>query len=383
MPENNEIKTLDSIKIEEDYSVTVTHKENLLSFFRNGANLDGLYNVVESKARALVADVTTKEGVSQIKSTARQIASIKKRVDDIGKDVVAELKDLPKKIDANRKKWREDMEALQEEIRKPVTEIENRQAEIEEIRATHGKLALSGSEEIKAAIETIDKIELTGDKWKESLDAAAAAVKAEKGALEVMLNAALKKEAEARELEELRKKQEEAERIIREQKIREEAERKAREEAEARAAAERARLEREKLEAERKAREEAEARAAAEKARLEREKADAERKAAEAEKAAKDALEREAEARRNQSTASVDNGAQATAPVKRPSRWTDEQKKVNSAILARFAEIIRASLPKHIAGHSDQGYELAANEAAKEIIKAIACGKIENINVRY
>lgn len=357
MTENNELKTLDPIKIEEDYSVTVTHKENLLSFFKDGANLDGLYNVVESKARALVADVNTKEGISQIKSTARQIASIKKRVDDLGKDIVAELKDLPKQIDANRKKWREDMEALQDEIRKPVTEIENRQAEIEEIRATHGKLALSGSEEIKAAIETIDKIELTGDKWKESLDAAAAAVKAEKGALEVMLNAALKKEAEARELEELRKKQEEAERIIREQKIREEAER--------------------------KAREEAEARAAAEKARLEREKQEAERKAAEAEKAAREALEREAEARRNQSTASVDNGAQATAPVKRPSRWTDEQKKVNSAILARFAEIIRASLPKHIAGHSDQGYELAANEAAKEIIKAIACGKIENINVRY
>ena len=367
--EQKEIATTEPIKIEEDYSVTVTHKENLLSFFRNGANLDGLYNVVENKARALVADVTTKEGVSQIKSTARQIASIKKRVDDIGKDVVAELKDLPKQIDANRKKWREDMEALQEEIRKPVTEIENRQAEIEEIRATHGKLVLSGSEEIKAAIESLDKIELTGDKWKESLEDATAAVNAEKGALEVMLNAALKKEAEARELEELRKKQEEAERIIREQKIREEAERKAREEAEARAAAERARLEREKEEAE--------------------------RKAAEAERAAKEAMEREAEARKNQATASVDfpvfqgaaaavnNGAQTTAPVKKPSKWTDEQKKVNSAILARFAEIIRASLPKHIAGHSDQGYELAANEAAKEIIKAIACGKIENINVRY
>ena len=369
MSENKELKTIEPIKIEEDYSVTVTHKENLLSFFKDGANLDGLYNVVETKARALVADVTTKEGISQIKSTARQIASIKKRVDDLGKDIVAELKDLPKQIDANRKKWREDMEALQDEIRRPVTEIENRQAEIEEIKATHGKLVLSDSEEIKAAIETLDKIELTGDKWKESLEDATAAVTAEKGALEVMLNAALKKEAEARELEELRKKQEEAERIIREQKIREEAER--------------------------KAREEAEARAAAEKARLEREKAEAERKAAEAEKARMEAEKRESEARRNQAPASVDfpvfqgaaatvnNGAQTATPGKRPSRWTDEQKKVNSAILARFAEIIRASLPKHIAGHSDQGYELAANEAAKEIIKAIACGKIENINVRY
>ena len=371
--EQKEIATTEPIKIEEDYSVTVTHKENLLSFFKDGANLDGLYNVVETKARALVADVTTKEGVSQIKSTARQIASIKKRVDDLGKDIVAELKDLPKQIDANRKKWREDMEALQDEIRKPVTEIENRQAEIEEIRATHGKLVLSGSEEIKAAIEAIEKIELTGDKWKESLEDATAAVTAEKGALEVMLNAALKKEAEARELEELRKKKEEADRIIREQKIKEEAERKAREQAEAQAAKER---ERHRQEME----------------RAERERQEAERKAAEAEKARREAEEREAEARKNQAPASVDfpvfQGAATaeqapSAPVKKPSKWTDAQKKVNSAILARFAEIIRASLPKHIAGHSDQGYELAANEAAKEIIKAIACGKIENINVRY
>ena len=374
MSENNELKTIESIKIEEDYSVTVTHKENLLSFFRNGENLDGLYNVVKTKARALVADVTTKEGVSQIKSTARQIASIKKRVDDLGKDIVAELKDLPKQIDANRKKWREDMEALQDEIRKPVTEIEIRQNEIEEIKATHGKLVLCGSEEIKAAIGNLDKIDLTGDKWKESLEAATEAVTAEKGALEVMLNAALKKEEEARELEELRKKKEEADRIIREQKIKEEAERRAREQAEAQAAAER---ERHRQEME----------------RAEREKQEAERKAAEADKARREAEEREAEARKNQATASVDfpvfQGAAATAeqapsaPVKKPSKWTDEQKKVNSAILARFAEIIRASLPKHIAGHSDQGYELAANEAAKEIIKAIACGKIENINVRY
>lgn len=374
MSENNELKTIESIKIEEDYSVTVTHKENLLSFFKDGANLDGLYNVVETKARALVADVTTKEGVSQIKSTARQIASIKKRVDDLGKDIVAELKDLPKQIDANRKKWREDMEALQDEIRKPVTEIENRQKEIEEIKATHGKLVLSGSEEIKAAIVNLDKIELTGDKWKESLEAATEAVTAEKGALEVMLNAALKKEEEARELEELRKKQEEADRIIREQKIKEEAERRAREQAEAQAAAER---ERHRQEME----------------RAERERQEAERKAAEAEKARREAEEREAEARKNQAPASVDfpvfQGAAATAeqapsaPVKKPSKWTDEQKKINSAILNSFAEIIRASLPKHIAGHSDQGYELAATEAAKDLIKAIACGKIENINVRY
>lgn len=374
MSENNELKIVESIKIEEDYSVTVTHKENLLSFFRNGANLDGLYNVVETKARALVADVTTKEGVSQIKSTARQIASIKKRVDDIGKDVVAELKDLPKQIDANRKKWREDMEALQEEIRRPVTEIEEREAEIERIKQVHQRLIDADSATIRQNIESVKAIELTAENWKESLEKATKAVEGEINALETMLKSAEKREDDARRLKELEAKQAEADRIIREQKIKEEAERRAREQAEAQAAAER---ERHRQEME----------------RAERERQEAERKAAEADKARREAEEREAEARKNQAPASVDfpvfQGAAATAeqapsaPVKRPSRWTDEQKKVNSAILARFAEIIRASLPKHIAGHSDQGYELAANEAAKEIIKAIACGKIENINVRY
>ena len=362
-------ETTTAVSVLDDYSVIVVDQERLQAFFSDGKNLDKAYGRIEKLAKGLVADVATKEGVSQIKSCARQIASAKTKIDNLGKQVVAELKKLPGVIDENRRNFREKMEALQAEIRRPVTEIEEREAEIDRIKTMHQQLIDADSATIKQNIEAVKAIALTAEKWNESLEKATKAVNGEINALETMLKAAEKREAEARELEELRKKQEEAERIIREQKIREEAER--------------------------KAREEAEARAAAEKARLEREKAEAERKAAEAEKAAKEALEREAEARRNQATASVDfpvfqgaaatvnNGAQTATPVKRPSRWTDAQKKVNSAILARFAEIIRASLPKHIAGHSDQGYEIAANEAAKEIIKAIACGKIENIKVEY
>ena len=364
MSENNELKNIEPIKIEEDYSVTVTHKENLLSFFRNGANLDGLYNVVETKARALVADVTTKEGVSQIKSTARQIASIKKRVDDLGKDIVAELKDLPKHIDANRKKWREDMEALQEEIRRPVTEIEEREAEIDRIKTVHQKLISADSATIRQNIEAVKAIALTAEKWKESLEKATKAVTGEIAALETMLKAAEKREAEARELEELRRKQEEAERIIREQKIREEAER--------------------------KAREEAEARAAAEKARLEREKEEAERKAAEAERAAQEAREREEAARNSKdATERAAIGAQQAVPMSKtlpqpkPSKWTDEQKTINKRIVADIAAIIEPELRTRIAGHSDPGYRLAAEESAKAVVKAILTGKINNIKVEY
>ena len=359
-----EKETTTAVSVLDDYSVIVVDQERLQSFFADGKNLDEVYGHIEKMAKGLVADVATKEGVSQIKSCARQIASAKTKIDNLGKQVVAELKELPKIIDANRRNFRERMEALQDEIRRPVTEIEEREAEIDRIKTVHQQLIDADSATIKQNIESVRAIPLTAEKWKESLEKATKAVTGEINALETMLKASEKREAEARELEELRKKQEEAERIIREQKIREEAER--------------------------KAREEAEARAAAEKARLEREKEEAERKAAEAERAAQEARERE-EAVRNSKEAleRAAIGAQQAVPMSKtlpqpkPSKWTDEQKAVNKRIVADIADIIEPELKTRIAGHSDPGYRLAAEESAKAIVKAILTGKINNLKVEY
>lgn len=353
-----------AVSVLDDYSVIVVDQERLQAFFADGKKLDEVYEHIEKMAKGLVADVTTKEGVSQIKSCARQIASAKTKIDNLGKQVVAELKELPKIIDANRRNFRERMEALQDEIRRPVTEIEEREDEIDRIKAVHQQLIDADSATIKQNIESVKAIELTAEKWKESLDKATKAVTGEINALETMLKAAEKREAEARELEELRKKQEEAERIIREQKIREDAER--------------------------KAREEAEARASAEKARLEREKEEAERKAAEAERVAQEARERE-EAARNSKEAIERSaiGAQQAVPMSKtlpqpkPSKWTEEQKAVNKRIVADIADIIEPELKTRIAGHSDPGYRLAAEESAKAIVKAILTGKINNLKVEY
>lgn len=353
-----------AVSVLDDYSVIVVDQERLQAFFADGKNLDEAYGRIEKLAKGLVADVSTKEGVSQIKSCARQIASAKTKIDNLGKQVVAELKELPKVIDANRRTFRERMEALQDEIRRPVTEIEERESEIDRIKAVHQQLISADSATIKQNIEAVKAIALTAEKWKESLEKATKAVEGEINALETMLKAAEKREAEARELEELRKKQEEAERIIREQKIREEAER--------------------------KAREEAEARAAAEKARLEREKEEAERKAAEAERAAQEAREREEAARNSKEAlerAAID-AQQAvpmskTLPQPKPSKWTEEQKAVNKRIVADIASLIEPELKTRIAGHSDPGYRLAAEESAKDIVKAILTGKINNLKVEY
>ena len=357
-------ETTTAVSVLDDYSVIVVDQERLQAFFSDGKNLDKAYGRIEKLAKGLVADVATKEGVSQIKSCARQIASAKTKIDNLGKQVVADLKKLPGVIDGNRRNLRDKMEALQAEIRRPVTEIEEREAEIDRIKAVHQQLISADSATIKQNIEAVKAIALTAEKWKESLEKATKAVTGEINALETMLKAAEKREAEARELEELRKKQEEAERIIREQKIREDAER--------------------------KAREEAEARAAAEKARLEREKEEAERKAAEAERAAQEAREREEAARNTKETlerAAI--GAQQAVPMSKtlpqpkPSKWTDEQKAVNRRLVADIADIIEPELKTRIAGHSDPGYRLAAEESAKAIVKAILTGKINNLKVEY
>ncbi|WP_405325985.1 hypothetical protein [Fibrobacter sp.] len=284
-------------------------------------------------------------------------------MDDAGKKVKAELNELPLVIDENRRNFREKMEALQEEIRRPVTEIENREKEIDGIKAMHMAVAMSGSAIIRQQLEKVKAIELTEEKWKESLAKAEDAVAGEVRALNLMLQEAEKREEEARELEELRKKQEEADRIIREQKIKEEAERRAKAEAEARSAAEKARLEREKAEAERKA-------AEAEKARQE-----AERKAKEAELAARNVP--------NPVQAAAVGAQQAATPMPKPSKWTPEMKAVNKAVYEQIAAYVLPEIQKTIVGFTENGYRVAAEEAAKAVVKAILTGKIRNLKVEY
>lgn len=354
-------KIQDAVTVTDDYAVVVADKEGLQAFFTEQKNLETLYAAVEKKALGLVADVSTKEGRSQIKSAARQLASVKTKVDDLGKKVVANLKELPKVIDANRKTFREKMEALQDEIRRPVTEIEERQKRLDAIASIHVNLAMADSATLDAEIKKLETMPLTDEEWKESVNDAIMTVGGEINALKLLREAALKKEEDARRLAELEAKQAEAERIIREQKIREEAERKAKEEAEARAAAEKARLEREKAEAERRA-------AEAEKARQEAERREAEAKA---KKDEQDLLWPKEEQCQQQPVTPMSK----TLPQPKPSKWTPEMKAINNEIVAAIASIIADK----IAGFTPSGYTVAA----QEIVKAVVNGKIRNLKVEY
>lgn len=366
--EQKEIKQEEALVVMDDYSVIVADPDRLLEIFKDATKLEAIYTRIEKMALGLVADVSTKEGISQIKTCARQIASVKAKIDDAGKKVKAELNRLPLVIDENRRKFREKMEALQEEIRRPVTEIEEREKEIEDIKAMHLAVAMSGSAIIKQQLEKVKAIELTAEKWKESLAKAEKAVAGEISALNLMIGEAEKREEEARELEELRKKKEDAERIIREQKIKEDAERRAKAEAEASAAAEKARLEREKAEAERRA---AEAEKARREAQERAERAEAERK------------QREADDAKAKSFSFEPAKAPLPSPAPAPSKWTPEMKAVNKAVYEQIAEYVLPEIRKTIVGFTENGYRVAAEEAAKAVVKAVLTGKIRNLKVEY
>ncbi|HBW8546536.1 TPA: hypothetical protein MFM46_003023 [Klebsiella pneumoniae] len=129
--------------------LVVIEKKNAMAVFTNNDQLDPLIEAIEKEARSLVPDVTTKKGRDAIASMAHKVARSKTYIDNAGKDLVAELKALPKQIDESRRVVRERLDALKDEVRRPLTEWEAEQERIkaeEAMNAMHAE-ALAMNEE--------------------------------------------------------------------------------------------------------------------------------------------------------------------------------------------------------------------------------------------
>lgn len=205
--------------------------------FLHDENFVPMLEQVKKIARGLVADVHTKEGIAARKSLNRKLAGLKNAIEDEGKKVAAALKAKPKIVDATRKRVKDTLEMLQEEVMAPIKAIEARQAEIEEIRCIPGSAIGCPIEGIKQYIAMLDEHVHDEDYWDESYTAAFDAINESRRQLNDMLAAAEKAEKERQELEALRAKQAEFERIEKEKaqaalREAEEAKRKAEAEAE-------------------------------------------------------------------------------------------------------------------------------------------------------
>ncbi|MDU1434623.1 MAG: hypothetical protein E6X80_11865 [Citrobacter freundii] len=135
--------------------LVVIEKSSAMAVFTNNEQLDPIIEKIEKEARSLVPDVSTKKGRDAIASMAHKVARSKTYIDNAGKDLVAELKALPKQIDESRRIVRERLDALKDEVRRPLTEWE---AEQERIKAEES--ARIKAEEDRKKLESDHEIAL-------------------------------------------------------------------------------------------------------------------------------------------------------------------------------------------------------------------------------
>lgn len=352
--------------------LVVIEKQNAMAVFTTKEQLDPIIEAIEKEARSLVPDVSTRKGRDAIASMAHKVARSKTYIDNAGKDLVAELKALPKQIDESRRIVRERLDALKDEVRKPLTDWENAesarkealQQRLADLRALADVIDSVGnylpSVEIQQRIESAKAVALD-DSWQEVAAEAGVAKDATIQQLEAAMILAKQREHETAELERLRKEAEEKARLEREENIRREAAEKARRDAEQKAKAELEAAAR--REAEEKARADAAERKRKEDAdRAEREKQDAiaEEKRKAQEEA--DRIKREVEAKEKARLAEEQRKAEEEA---RRAADKEHRRTVNRRVIA---DLIAQGIPE---------------EFAQKALLAIAGGKVQDAHIKY
>ena len=110
--------------------LVVIEKANALTVFKSADQIEEILARVEREVMSFVPDVTTAKGRKEIASLAYRVSQTKSYLDGLGKDLVADLKEVPKLIDANRKTVRDRLDALRDKARQPFTEWEEEQERI-------------------------------------------------------------------------------------------------------------------------------------------------------------------------------------------------------------------------------------------------------------
>lgn len=87
-------------------------------------NIDNVLNAIASEAKAQAFDISTENGRDEVRSFAFKIARSKTFIDDCGKKLGEEASLKLNAINAERKKSRDFLDLLKEEVRKPLTDWE-------------------------------------------------------------------------------------------------------------------------------------------------------------------------------------------------------------------------------------------------------------------
>ncbi|HHE4679958.1 TPA: cell envelope biogenesis protein TolA [Proteus mirabilis] len=287
--------------------------------------LEHIKSLAEEERKELDSDFSVAKNRKAFASLAYKVAQTKTYIDKEGKAVVDKLKELPKKVDASRKIFRDELDALNTDIRKPLTEWEAQEKAREEAEALKKQIEVDHEEALQM-----------------------------------------------NELFDLRKAEEERKRIAREEEMK-------------RQAAEQARLEAERKaqqEIEAAARREREAKEAAE--RAEREKQEAIQRAEQAAKEAKERAERDAKEAQER----AEREKQLAIEAERKKAQEAEQARLAEEERKRQEEAKRQADKEHRRKYNQETLQaLVSNgfdeKLATEFIKLVASKQIPHMTMNY
>lgn len=119
--------------------------------------LDPIIALISREARALVPDLGTAASRDAIAGNAAKVARAKTYLDGLGKEYVATLKELPKQVDAERKRMRDALDALKAEVRAPLTAWEEERIALERSQGeTIRWLASMGNDTATASVADLE-----------------------------------------------------------------------------------------------------------------------------------------------------------------------------------------------------------------------------------
>lgn len=298
-------------------------------------------------------DISTEDGRKQIASNAYAVARAKTAIDKEGEKLKEDAAAKVKAVNAERKRIWEEMEKIQHEIRKPLTEWEEKDAKRVADHQSSLDIIINAPffpdvdlhpDDIRSRILTLEN---SNREWEEFSNRAEAAKNDSLASLKMMLTKREKEISDAAELARLREEEEKRKQKEQEDKI-------------AREAAEGARIEAERI-----------AKAAADKAATE---AEAERlrivaEKESAERAAREAQERADKAEADRIAAITKAETDRLAAEKKAGEDNHaHKKKINNEAAAAFSELIGPPF---------------ADEGGREIVAAIAQGKIPHVKINY
>lgn len=203
-------------------------KSNAIQVFTEPGGIDPYLQKIREEALSHVPDLSTKTSRAAIASIAAKVARSKTYLEDAGKQLCdaerAKIDATLSAVMASRKRIKEELDALRDEVRKPLTEWENAEAErkgrIETRIEAMRKLPEIGSDSalIEKHLKRLEKTEIDESFEEYTAGAALARTHAIRDCQQHLDNQ-LKIEREKTELEELRKKQAEQEQKNREAEI--------------------------------------------------------------------------------------------------------------------------------------------------------------------